>query len=320
MLSLVRLRRHRHLRRRPVRALAGAAGAVTLACSAATPALATYPGLNGRIAFGSDVGGNVDIYSARPNGRGVRRLTDDPRFDACPAYSADGRTIAWCKEMAPAPRVVEIWTMRADGSDQRQLTHLGGFATFPDFAPDGRRVAFTGSLPPSTDPEILSINRRGTELVNLTESPGPDLFPAYSPDGRRIAFISARSGSLQVWVMNADGSHPVQLTTDAAIKGQLPDWSPDGRQIAYATDDPALGRDIWIIDADGRNPRQVTNDGAIQAGPAWSPDGRSLAYLEIGADNLRRVYVVCAADGKPRALAPFGNQFVPAWQPLRRGR
>ena len=55
-------------------------------------ARATYPGAtNGRIAFGMSVGGNVDVYTTLPNGQDLRRLTDDPGFDACAAYSADGR-------------------------------------------------------------------------------------------------------------------------------------------------------------------------------------------------------------------------------------
>jgi Tol biopolymer transport system component len=60
-------------------------------------ARATYPGAtNGRIAFGINVGGNTDVYTARPDGQALRRLTTDPGFDACAAYSADGRRIAYC--------------------------------------------------------------------------------------------------------------------------------------------------------------------------------------------------------------------------------
>jgi len=64
--------------------------ALLLAATAAVPAAATYPGRVGRIAFGVDVGGNVDIYSVRADGTEPRRLTDDPGFDACTAYDATG--------------------------------------------------------------------------------------------------------------------------------------------------------------------------------------------------------------------------------------
>lgn len=96
-------------------ALAGAL-ALTALTAAASSAHATYPGNNnGRLAFGITANGNTDVYSVLPNGQALRRLTDDPGFDACPAYSADGESIAWC---GPGG----IWLMNQDGTEKRQLT------------------------------------------------------------------------------------------------------------------------------------------------------------------------------------------------------
>src|SRR5947207_6897146 len=106
-------------------------------------ARATYPGAtNGRVAFGINVGGNVDVYSVRPNGQDLRRLTTDPGFDACAAYSADGRRIAYCSGQGGGP--VQVWTMKQNGTDKQQVTHLSGPAIFPDFSPDGTTLAFDG--------------------------------------------------------------------------------------------------------------------------------------------------------------------------------
>src|SRR5438093_11442953 len=106
-------------------------------------ARATYPGAtNGRIAFGIRINGNTDVYSVRPDGQGLRRLTTDPGFDACAAYSADGRRIAYCSGQGGGP--VPAWTMKQNGKDKQQVTHLTGPATFPDFSPDGTTIAFDG--------------------------------------------------------------------------------------------------------------------------------------------------------------------------------
>ena len=109
-------------------------------------ARATYPGAtNGRIAFGINVNGNTDVYTALPDGQDLRRLTTDPGFDACAAYSADGRRIAYCSGQGGGP--VQVWTMKQNGTDKQQVTHMSGTAIFPDFSPDGSKIVFAGPAP-----------------------------------------------------------------------------------------------------------------------------------------------------------------------------
>jgi Tol biopolymer transport system component len=266
-----------------------------------------------RLAFGADVQGNVDVYTVRPDGSGLRRLTDSPAFDACARYSSDGRWIAWCSGVGP---VTEIWVMRADGRRKSQLTRFGGRMTFPDFSPDGRTVVFSGRLAGvSNNNEIYATSRRGEGLIQLTDDPAEDSWPAFSPDGTQIAFMSSRAGVRQIWVMKADGSSPTQLTTDPIAKGQLPRWSPDGKRIAYPTADPALGEDIWVIDVDGTNRTRLTSALGAEFGPDWSPDGEQLTYVEASNPAQRNVMIMNADGTGVRPVKPLGNQFVPSWQP-----
>jgi TolB protein len=166
--------------------------------------------------------------------------------------------------------------------------------------------------PGATDADVFVIGSDGSGLVQLTNTPTNDRFPAWSPDGSRIAFVSDRTGIAQIWVMNANGSDPRQLTFDPARKDQVPDWSPDGSMIAYATLDPALGSDIWILNADGSGQRHVTDDQARQIGAAWSPDGTQIAFLN---NDDRLVYVVNADGTSQHVVRREGLQFVAAWQP-----
>jgi Tol biopolymer transport system component len=297
----------------PTRVLMAVATGVVVLASAST---ATAAPRTERLAFAADVQGNVDVYTVRTDGSRVRRLTHSPAFDACARYSPDGRWIAWCSGVGAAGGVIEIWIMRGNGRRMSQLTHLGGRMTFPDFSPDGRTVVFSGLLAGVSNNEIYATSVQGSGLTQLTDDPAEDLWAAFSPDGSRIAFISARTGLRQLWIMNADGSNPTQVTTDSIAKGQLPRWSPDGHRIAYSTDDPLLGQDIWVIDADGRNPIQLTRAAAREFGPDWSPDGEQLAYVD-GSDPAQRTVMIINADGTgARPVKPFGNQFVPSWQPI----
>ena len=97
-------------------------------------------------------------------------------------------------------------------------------------------------------------------------------------DGK-IAFLSDRAGHGDVWIMNADGSDPVNLTQGRHCAS--PAWSPDGMKIAYIyLDDYPSGRyggEIWVMDADGGNPQQLTDDSVDKISLSWS-DGSGIYY------------------------------------------
>jgi Tol biopolymer transport system component len=285
-------------------------GVLAVLCQGAN---ASYPGAVGRIAFGiAGPDGNGNIYSARPDGRGLRRLTDDSANDLCPAYSPNGRQIAFCSDRTGA---WEIWAMDQNGSDQHQITNLGNYAVFPDYSPDGRRIAFSGDEGTDPNDEIYVVRDNGAELKQLTRAAGNNDYPAWSPSGRKIAFTSDRSGYEQVYVMNADGSGQRQLTFDANTHDQLPDWSPDGRRIAYEDGASPNGR-IWVMNADGTGKRELTHGPGDDFGAAWSPDGRQIAFVRDFGDGNRPVYVMNADGSNQRPLHPGAKQYVPAWQPV----
>ena len=99
-------------------------------------------------------------------------------------------------------------------------------------------------------------------------------------DGK-IAFISDRAGHGDVWIMNADGSDPVNLTQGRHCAS--PAWSPDGTKIAYIyLDDYPSGRyggEIWVMDADGGNPQELTDDSVDKTSLSWSVDGSGIYYV-----------------------------------------
>jgi Tol biopolymer transport system component len=230
---------------------------------------------------------------------GASPTDDQADFDACPAWSSDGKQIAWCHGIRARGGIIEIWTMKANGEEKHQLTQLGGRMTFPDFSPDGTQLVFAGRLPGGTNDDVWRIDADGSHLTQLTTDPGFDGNAAWSPDGSRIVFTSSRiEDTGQVFVMDADGGSQTQLTFDPVFKDQTPDWSPDGSKLSYAAGDPG---DILVMDVDGSDQHVVVDGPTDDFGTSWSPDGRFIAFLRFDDRNNRYVDL---ADG----LDPRGQR------------
>ena len=143
------------------------------------PALATFPGQNGKIVFttSTDDDGTADIYTMSPNGRHLLNLTpDSPANDDFPSWSADGRMIAfWSTRTGPDNPTgdQEIFVMNADGSGLRQVTDNTVDDGAPAWSPNGHRLVFHRWLPDDGDQaDLVTVRVNGTGERNLTRSPG----------------------------------------------------------------------------------------------------------------------------------------------------
>jgi dipeptidyl aminopeptidase/acylaminoacyl peptidase len=157
--------------------------------------------------------------------------------------------------------------------------------------------------------DIHTVDVRTGARVNLTHSPDTlDASPAWSPDGSRIAFHSRRGNQGALWVMNADGTQPAELASDAGG----PAWSPDGKLIAFIS-----GGDLWLIGADGGGATRLTDTpGMTERLPAWSPDSSRIAF-DASPDGSD-VWVVEVDTGSLTNVSSFpeSTEFAPSWRPL----
>lgn len=221
--------------------------------------------LPGRIAFQSNRAGAFKLFVM--DRAGVRQLTDGPGNDMKPAWSPDGRRVAFFSDRDGKE---DIYVVDADGRNLRRLTTDPADDREPAWSPDGRRIAFASEREGALN--VWTMNADGTAQRRLTNYRiGKAAIPAWSPDGRSIAFVSVRSdGKGDIWVVDPDGGNPRRLTTTDRLYDYHPAWSPDGQRLVLAAGPDKQRYKLFVIDGDGANRRQLTFGDAFDTHPAWT--------------------------------------------------
>ena len=211
--------------------------------------------------------------------------------------------------------VSNVEVLSSDGKERFAVT--AGTGSFePAWSPDKQRLAFT-TCPTvcaglEADFEIVVREENG-KVTNLTNNPARDGGASWSPDGARIAFHSNRSGTHEIWTMNADGTDPKQVTT-LESRSVSPAWSPDGTRIAF-TSDRGGNIDIYVLNLADGSVTNLTAAAGADSNASWSPDGRSLAFDSDRLGTLD-VYVIDAAGGIPRRVTTaLAGESEPVWSP-----
>jgi TolB protein len=226
--------------------------------------------------------GFPDVYTVNPDGSGSTALTRDDTSSQ-PAWSADGERIAFMKVPFPQPgncesQCADIYVMNADGTGLTKVTSGNSYDFSPAWSPDGSKIVFASYRNGNSD--IYTMNADGNGVTRITTDPEWDTAPAWSPRGDEIAYSRYSPGNgymlhvvradgsgerqlvvgehpdwspdgsrlayqdqSQIWVVNADGTGAVKLTTEPTttypdepyflLFNHNPAWSPDGSMIVF---------------------------------------------------------------------------------------
>jgi Tol biopolymer transport system component len=291
----------------------------------------------------TDINAAVDLWVVRSDGGGARKVVGASGWDEHPAWSPDGRRIAFDEALYEAGededilKTIDVWIVGRDGRGRRNVTHDGS-AALPAWSPTGNALAFArgdgvfiikpdgaarrhvGRRSDPTEPawspdgahvafttpgEVWVASPTGTRQRRIAQGASSDTRAVWSSDGRSISY----GGTGGVFVVKLAGGRPRLLSRldEQAI------WSPDGRRLALVRPGTPRQAGIFLAGPDGRGPRRLTR--GLDTEPAWSPDGRRIAFrrgLLVGD-----IYVVNIDGSRLRNLTRTRRleERQPAWQP-----
>jgi len=196
---------------------------------------------------------DYEIYTATPDGKNIKNLTNSPGYDAEATISPNGKTIIFTSERDGD---LELYSMDINGKNIKRLTNEPGYDGGAFFSPDNKMIVYRGSHP--SDPALIQRDKDFLKQHMIV----PIIF--------------------EVWAMNADGSNKRQVTKLGAASF-APFFTPDGKKIIfctnyYATDPRKRNFDLALINIDGTGLERVTFNESFDGFPMFSPDGKKLVF------------------------------------------
>jgi Tol biopolymer transport system component len=218
---------------------------------------------------------DYDIYSVRLDGQQMQRLTASGGYDAEATISPNGKMIVWT---SVKDGDLDLYTMNIDGTNVRRLTDDVGYDGGAFFSPDSTRIVYRAAHP--SDP---------AEVVKYQEL---------------LAQRLVEPGQLEIFVINTDGSHKQQVTSNGASNFS-PYFHPDGKRIIFSSNLETRGDGgrpsfhLYLVRDDGTGVERLTTEGHFNSFPMFSPDGKRLVWVSDRNATAPGEFNVFLADWVP---------------------
>ena len=256
--------------------------------------------------------GSTAIYLMKPDGTDRRCLVDTAGPDTSPAWSPDGR---WLAFQGGTAEQRDLFAVRADGTGLRQLTDTPEWEEMPVWSADGRRIAYAGPASRIEPPWSLRVMSADGSRDAAILSSGQGVVWAelrdWSPDGQTLLVATDDGGGLGLVRMDPDGTHLRTLRSEAGDFGSGARYSPDGRSLVFQAD--LDGGCIYRSDPAVRHLVRLTRGCSTGVGLTWSPDGKRV--LMAGGDGGGDLESMLRDGSQRHTIVDSGDVSQPAWQP-----
>jgi TolB protein len=192
----------------------------------------------------------------------------------------------------------DLYLVDYDGHNLRRVTRDGGVAVSPDWSPDAKQIYYTSMH--KGEPYLYRIDLAHSKRIAVATYPGLNYAAAVSPDGTTLAVVLSKSGTPDVYTMDANGGNLKRLTRSVGQLSTCPVWSHDGRRIAYVST-VSGGPQLYVMRADGSGQRRLLKGYVEMTSLDWSPAAETGHLIVFSARTHGRRQLF-AADVKKNVV------------------
>ena len=253
----------------------------------------------------SDGKAKKDLWTVKPNGRYLHKLTNINGQVISPTLSVDGRLILF-SHIDTRTHGLGIYDMKE--RKVRRVQFPGNTVIGPAFFPDNRVAV---SLTDGKSPSIFLLDQAFQKQGRITNSQAIDVSPSIDAAGTKMVFTSNRLGNPHIFLQNLQTGSVERVTTNGKYNTD-PAISPDGTVVAFARQQGS-GHRIFVYDLVTKQERQISFGPGSDEQPVFSPDNYFVAFMS-SSSGKRQIYLTTRYGGRPTLInTGAGDAAFPAW-------